>query len=131
MGLRAGEPVVLRDATLRTLDVPEALRFTPWHISFETACDQLNTLPRMFVEPDGALVWVSTRDVSPGWQLDGNLWDRESRLLELELKGHCTPRAWDDLLRVLQCDPLRLMIRFVRHGVFVEDTEFRRWAFGC
>jgi hypothetical protein len=129
-GLSAGAPVVLRDATLRTLDVPEELRFTPWHISFESACERLNHLPRMFVEPDGALVWVSTDDVHPRWQLDGNLWDRESRLLELELKGHCTARAWEDLLDALQCDPLRLMIRLVRHGVFVEDAEFRRWAFG-
>ena len=51
----------------------------------------------MFCEPDGSFVWVSSQG-EPAWQLDGNLYDRNSRLLFVDLKGTCPRGAFDQLM---------------------------------
>ncbi len=38
------------------------------------------------------------------------MWDRDGRLRELELKGDCTLRAWEDLLAALGCPSQDVMI---------------------
>ena len=83
----------------------------------------------MFIEPHGALLWVSASGAEPSWQLDGNLWDRAERLMAVELKGQCTESAWDEFLRRLGWPSAPVMIRLVREAFFADQTEFRRWAF--
>jgi hypothetical protein len=124
----AGAAVEMDGLTLRTLAVaPDALASTTFDCSFEEARQQLSRLDRMYCEPDGSLVWVSSRD-EPGWQIDGNLYDRNERLLFVDLKGSCPPEAFDRLLSALGWPGTRLMFQLTREAIFLEESEFRRLA---
>ncbi len=102
----------------------------PMPVSFEEVADRLQRLPRLFFEPDGSFVWVGHRGESR-WQVDGLLSDRDGRVLYAELKGHCPPEAFDQLLRAMGWPATRLVFQFIRHGVFVDEGEFRRLAAGA
>src|SRR5690349_6762515 len=80
-----------RDGASQPLAWNEQLA-TPWDIDFETAVERLAKLERMFIEPDGAFVWRPAADV----QIDGVLYDRNSRLQYVELKGSA---RWTDIQR--------------------------------
>jgi len=128
-GAQPGEPIRVGAGCLPTLSVPVAQQAELWNISFEEARDALSSLPRMFVEPDGSLLWVSASGALPPWQLDGNLWDRAGRLVAVELKGTCPETAWDELLRRLGWPDVPVMIRLVREALFLDQSDFRRWTF--
>ncbi len=81
----------------------------------------------MFVEPDGSFVWVSSAD-EPRWQVDGNLFDRNGRLLLVDLKGTCDERRFDELLSVLGWPETPLVFELVREAVFVGEDTFRQYA---
>jgi hypothetical protein len=81
----------------------------------------------MFLEPDGSFVWVSAAKETP-WQLDGVLYDRNERLLYVDLKGACTAPAFDRLLGALGWPETPVMFQLAREAVFLDETEFRRYA---
>jgi hypothetical protein len=127
-GAIAGKTIDLSGRALGTLAVaPESLAATPMGISFEEARDRLAKLERMYCEPDGSLVWVSSQG-EPAWQVDGNLYDRNERLLFVDLKGTCPAAAFDRLLAALGWPETRLMFQLTREAVFLDEAEFRRWA---
>ncbi|HUY87889.1 MAG TPA: hypothetical protein VMV10_04055 [Pirellulales bacterium] len=111
----------------RTLDVPAAALGTPFAISFEGASEALLALERMFLEPDGSFVWVSASQERP-WQLDGVLYDRNERLLYVDLKGACTLGEFNRLLAALGWPATSVMFQLAREAVFLEEAEFRRYA---
>jgi hypothetical protein len=80
-----GETIQLAGQTLETLSVPAASQSLPFAVTFEDVSDTLSTLPRMYVEPDGAILWTGddhNADAAAGrWQLDGNLYDRSPSLM--------------------------------------------------
>lgn len=119
--------VELNDKKYRTLDVPPAALGTPFAVTFETASEALLALERMFLEPDGSFVWVSTAKDRP-WQLDGVLYDRAERLLYVDLKGACTPGDFDRLLEALGWPETPVMFQLVHEAVFLDGAEFRRFA---
>ena len=127
--IEPGDLFAVGSSRLRSLRVPVDRQTALWAISFEEAGNALSSLPRMFIEPDGALLWVSAHGEEPRWQLDGNLWDRAERLMAVELKGQCPEAAWDELLHRLGWPDAPVMIRLVREAFFVDQAEFRRWAF--
>jgi len=92
--------------------------------SFEEAAATLSALPRLFFEPDGSFVWVST--VESPWQVEGWLYDRDGRLLYVELKGTCPRAAFDDLLRAFGWPGTPLVFQLVRQAVFLDEPEFRK-----
>jgi hypothetical protein len=96
-------------------------------ISFEEASARLTKLERMYCEPDGSLVWVSSQG-EPAWQVDGNLYDRNERLLFVDLKGTCLAESFDRLLAALGWPQTSLMFQLTREAVFLDEAEFRRWA---
>ena len=61
--------------TWPVLEVPRAGLAEPFAIGFDAALASLDRLPRMFVEPDVAIVLRASK---PGqnWQVDGNLAER-------------------------------------------------------
>lgn len=125
-----GSHVALGGRTLRTLCLaPEALSTTTMDCSFETARQRLEQLERMFCEPDGSLVWVSPQG-DPAWQVDGNLYDRNERLLFVDLKGTCPPDAFDQFLAALGWPETKLMFQLTREAIFLDEAEFRRYAQG-
>jgi hypothetical protein len=86
----------------------------------------------MFVEPDGSFVWVSSNaacdQAAPAWQLDGNLFDRNGRLLMVDLKGTCAEAEFDRLLAAFGWPTTPVMFQLSREAVFLDEPNFRRYA---
>ena len=77
----------------------------PFPVTFEAVFAELEIWPRMFIEPDGAFVWVGVEQKNGGigkaWQLDGHLYDRDGRMLFVELQGSCPRESLEQLVAVL------------------------------
>ena len=110
-----------------TLAIDPAQLSVPLAVSFEQAAERLQRLPRLFFEPDGSFVWVSSTD-SVAWQVDGSLFDRAERLLYVELKGSCAPAAFDHLLAAFGWPELPLVFQLMRPAVFLDEATFREFA---
>ena len=70
---------------------------------------------------------------SPGvaacsWQVDGQLYDRQGRLVYAELKGRCPPAALDELLRACGWPGVPLMFQLIHEAVYLDEAEFRCYA---
>ena len=123
-----GESVELRGASYRLLVIrPDMLTAAVLPVTFEQAEASLAALPRMFIEPDGSFVWVAD-DTPRSWQVDGNLYDRDGRLLYVEVKGSCPAATFDRLLRTLGWPEVPLMFQLVREAVYLDEAGFRNWA---
>lgn len=96
-------------------------------VSFEAAYHALAALPRMFIELDGSFVWVAAPD-APAWQVDGYLYDRNERLMFVDLKGCCPEGPFDQLLGAFGWPQTALMFQLTEHALFFDETEFRRYA---
>ena len=127
--LPAGEAprrsVVLGGETYSSIAMPPGGMATPWACSFEQAVEALSRLPRMFVEPDGSFVWTAAE---PRWQVEGVLYDRDGRLLYVELSGRCPAERFDELLIALGWPAAKFAFQLLREAVFLDEAEFRRWA---
>jgi hypothetical protein len=121
------EPIVVCGQNVRPLSVPRESLATTFALSFEEALARLGQLEHMFCEPDGAFVWTSPQQAKR-WQLDGNLYDRAGRLLFVDLKGACPREALDRLLAALGWPETPLVFQLTREAVFLDETEFRRFA---
>lgn len=124
----ATEALQIDGRECQRLIVPPEQITTPFAVSFEEAYAAMEQLPRMFIEPDGSFVWVSSQGETVPWQLDGALYDRAGRLLYVDLKGECPPEAWDKLLACFGAPPQAVMAQLVRQAVFLDEPEFRRFA---
>lgn len=124
---KVGAQADLGGEQYRTLHVPPAALGAAFEISFEAASEALSALERMFLEPDGSFVWVSAAKDRP-WQLDGVLYDRNERLLYVDLKGACTPGDFDRLLAALGWPGTPVMFQLAREALFLDEAEFRRYA---
>ena len=123
-----GSNVDLSGRGVRTLQIaPATLSTTTFGCSFEAAQARLSQLERMFIEADGSFVWVSPQGES-AWQVDGNLYDRNEQLLFVDVKGVCPTEQFDRLLTALGWPGTRLMFQLTREAVFLDESEFRRWA---
>jgi hypothetical protein len=127
-GVTVGPSIDLHGRTVRTLHVDrDALSTTTMNASFESARAKLEQLPRMFCEADGSFVWASPQGAPP-WQVDGNLYDRNERLLFVDAKGTCPAEEFDRFLTALGWPETRLMFQLTREAVFLKEAEFRRYA---
>lgn len=122
-----GPTIEISGRKLTTLSVPHDARSQPFGIAFEEVVSRLNQLERMFSEPDGSFVWASPHD-GPRWQVDGNVFDRNGRLLFVDLKGTSPAEEFDRLLSALGWPQTPVIFQLVREAVFLDETEFRRWA---
>jgi len=105
---------------------PAALAGT-FPVGFEAVLEHLEKLPRMVVEPDGAIVWRGA-SAAADWQVEGTLRERQGRLASCELQGTCPPEALDRLLSAAGWPATAVMFELVRAGVFLEEPTFRRHA---
>ena len=122
------ETVVIRGLSFSRLVLRAEDCQRPFAISFEAAEAALGQLARMFIEPDGSFVWVSTHDESPAWQVDGVLWDRDGRLQFVDLKGTCSAAALDRLLVCFGWPEESLAFQCVRRGWLFDEPTFRQVA---
>jgi hypothetical protein len=126
-----GVSLSLRSANTVTLMVPPVALAYPFNLSFDQVYSALESIERMYIEPDGSFVWVSSTDGendSPQWQLDGNLFDRNGRLLLVDVKGSCTELVLDRLLSAVGWPETPVMFELAREAVFLEESEFRQYA---
>lgn len=113
--------------TLPAVAVRQAALAAPFSLSFEQVSDRLAALPRMFLEPDGSFVWVSSGP-NGAWQLDGVLYDRDGRVLHVEVKGSCPEAEFDRLLAALGWPETPVLVQLTREAVFLGLDAFRRLA---
>jgi hypothetical protein len=125
--LAAGTPHEDLGVTWPTVAVPRDCLSVPMAVDFDGMLTRLGSLERMYVEPDGALVWTSPRDAAR-WQVDGNAYEKEGRVLLVDLKGSCPPGEFDRLLGCLDWPRQRVLIQLVRPAVFLDESTFRRHA---
>ena len=128
----AGPPFTDAWGTWPTLDVPKEALAIPLAIGFDAALERLAAIERLYVEPDGSFVWSCSRtsDAAAGawWQVDGNAYDRDGRVLLVDLKGSCPPEEFDRLLAAFGWPAEPFMVQLVRAAVFVDEATFRRHA---
>jgi hypothetical protein len=110
-----------------TLVVPNELLAVPMVIEFDESLDLLNQLERMYAEPDGSFVWTSPRD-GLWWQVDGNAFEKDGRVLLADLKGSCPASAFDRLLAAFGWPQQAMMMQLVRAAMFLDEATFRRHA---
>lgn len=96
----------------------------PLAVTFESAAAALEGLPRMYFEPDGSFVWVSSAGETP-WQLEGQLQDRGQCLDHVEIKGTCAPAAFAGLLQALRSKEEPLVFQLVQAAVIVDEATAR------
>lgn len=94
---------------------------------FDEAFARLGLLERMFAEPDGSFVWTSPRE-GLSWQVDGNAFEKDGRVLFVDLKGSCPPEAFDRLLSAFGWPAQAVMVHLVKPAVFLDEQTFRRHA---
>jgi hypothetical protein len=134
----SGPTCTIRGVELTTLAIPhEAMRQT-FSISFEECYEQLERLPRMFIEPDGSFVWpidssddsnsshIKVSDIKFQW--DGQLFDRDGKLLYLDLTGSAPRESFDKILKILGWPATSIVVQLSREAVFLELDEFYRYA---
>lgn len=122
----AGPVRTLAGIELATLNVVPS-ELPPLGVSFEEATAALSALPRMYCEPDGSFVWVSSAG-EKNWQIDGNLYDRGGRLLFVDLKGSCPATEFDRLLTACGWAATEVVFQLVREALYLAEPEFRRYA---
>ena len=125
-----GEVVSIQGNRLRTLHIDPTEFAAPFSISFEVAMDRLAQLPGMYCEPDGSFNGTGTV-AGTRWQLEGNLYDRDGRLMYVELKGDSPTRMWRELFLLLEAPAEENVIELVEAAVFITGVEFLKLAEGA
>jgi len=100
----------------------------PFSVTFEDVFAALEAWPRMFIEPDGSFVWVGEERLPDGstaaWQLDGHLYDRDERLLFVELQGTCPRASFEQILAACGVRSEEILIEQRRAGTVLHGEEF-------
>lgn len=126
--VQPGGDVVDGWGTWPTLLAPRESLASPMAVVFDEALARLGALSRLYAEPDGSFVWTSSHDARDWWQVDGNAFERDGRVLLVDVKGSCPPQEFDLLLGAFGWPSQRLMMQLVRSGVFLDEATFRRHA---
>ena len=110
-----------------TILIAQDQLIVPLPIGFDDVLNQLNTLPRLYAEPDGSFVWTSPHE-NIRWQVNGNLYEKNDRVLFVELKGSCPALEFDQLLACFLPDEKACVVQLTRPAVFVTTEVFRAHA---
>lgn len=110
-----------------TLAVPHEALVVPMMMGFDDAFVRLGRLERMYAEPDGSFVWASPRE-GLSWQVDGNAFEKDGRVLLVDLKGSCPAPEFDRLLESFGWPEQAMMMQLVRSAVFLDERTFRSHA---
>jgi hypothetical protein len=100
-------------------------------VSFEELAAALETLDRLYFEPDGSFVWTGGSAVDR-WQIDGLVYDRAGRVQYVDLKASAPPdavtslaEAVDRILAALATPLASLAFDQVESGETQNAAEFR------
>ncbi len=123
----SGEPLTDSCGLWPTLLIAQDQLSTPLSIGFDDVLNQLGNLPRLYAEPDGSFVWTSPQE-NTRWQVNGNLYERNDRVLFVEIKGSCPASEFDQLLACFLSDEKACVVQLTRPAVFVTVEVFRAHA---
>jgi hypothetical protein len=123
----AGPPLKDQWGTWPTLALRPEQFSEPLPVSFDEALERLGQLARCYAEPDGSFVWTSPRE-GLRWQVDGNLYERDERVLLVDLKGSCPPTEFDQLLACFGVPPAAVVAQLVRSAVSIDEATLRQHA---
>lgn len=96
-------------------------------VGFDAALAALDAFPRASTEPDGAFLWVGEGE-GGRWQVDGNAWEREGRILSVDVRGRCPVGELRRFLGLWRAEGEALLVELVRGGVYVDEATFLRHA---
>ena len=116
-----------QDRTIAALDVAPEMLGDALPVSFEETAETLQLLPQLYFEPDGSFVYAN-RDALYPEQLEGQLFDRDGRIMYVELKGVCSSEMFDAILQSLGWPAIKLMFQLLREGFYLDEDQFRSWA---
>jgi hypothetical protein len=116
--------IYLIDREVEALDIDASQLTRPFSESFDRVVARMESLPRLVIEPDGALLWVGDDPLQP-WQLDGQLHDSAMGLMSVELKGWVPGARWQDLLGCLDWPKIPLVFQLVREGIYLDADGLR------
>ena len=123
-----GPTIVLPGRQIATLAVlPEHLGAAMFDCTFEEVVLCLARLERLYVEPDGSFVWVSSQGDLP-WQVDGMIYDHRERVRYIDVKGTCPSDRFDRLLAVLGWPQTKLIFQWLPAAVLLDESQFRSYA---
>lgn len=109
-------------------DAP-GLESQSFDFDYETLASKLAEIPRLYIEPDGSFVWVSSEDESR--RISGQITDDGSRVCYLELRGLC---LWSDLTTVLLSSlgwpATTLAFQLMPESLLVTEDQFREVVCG-
>lgn len=125
------QPFMWHDVQWPQLQVTSDQLTEPLRVPFETVVENLERIPRVFIEPDGWLLWTDPQGPRV-WQLDGQLHDSPRGLMTVELKVSYAPDAHERvhaavdrlIRRGLQAEPDELIYQLVRPGIYVRHLIF-------
>jgi hypothetical protein len=112
---------------LQTLTVAPQDFVHSLNVSFEAAAAGLASIPELFFEPDGSFALIRHTE-NATMHLDGNVFDRDGRVVYVDIKGTCVNEDFDQVIGVLGWPSGGLMFQLVREAVFLDEDEFRRYA---
>ena len=115
------EPIEVNGQLVRPIANRSDATRPPFAISFEQAAERITALDAMIhLEPDGWFIWHSPKGEQPVWQINGNLYDRNGRVLYVPLRGACPEATFRRLLAALAKHPEDdLMFELTHAGVYV------------
>ncbi len=122
-----GERIVVGGRDLRVLSVSPGDLGRPLPVTFEQAAAKLASLSRCDCELDGFFVYSGGHDADR-WQIEGNLFDRDGCLVQVDLRGFADEPRLDEVLSAFGWPAAQVMFELPEVGVFLGEAEFRRWA---
>lgn len=95
-----------------------------WDRTFEEAYAALEQLPGVYLELDGSFFWLTPDE--PRGRIQGNLFDRDGRLLYVDLKADCSAESLEKFLAVIR--PAEgLLFELPREGRRMEEAALRAY----
>ena len=90
--------------------------------SYETVAESLAEIPRLYIEPDGSFVWVSSEDVAR--KINGQVTDDGSQVMFVEFRGRALQKDIDPILSTLRDPVTDLQVQLLPGGEIIDESAF-------
>lgn len=98
-----------------------------WDRTFEQAYAALEQTPGVFLELDGSFFTLTADE--PRGRIEGNLFDRDGRLVYVDLKAECSLAELERFLAVIR-PPEGLAFELPREGLRLDEAGVRAYFSG-
>lgn len=98
----------------------------PLASTFEQIQQNLLSVSRMDVEPDGYFLVAGGEQEGSRWQIDGHMFEYDGLMHRIEMHGSCSESTLDELLGAISTQPV--VFQLVHEGVTLAGDDFRRFA---